>query len=112
MQARGEDVFRFLIKVDQMQKHVSVWEVHVLENPRSFISNGEQSFIADYQSETDLPLDSLNTHALQTHARWSSCCCSGDCWEEHASEQPMGCQFLRNNFATTRPEFDGMISRS
>ena len=25
MQARGEDVFRFLIKVDQMQKHVSVW---------------------------------------------------------------------------------------
>jgi hypothetical protein len=53
MQARGEDVFRFLIKVDQMQKHVSVWEVHVLENGKAQISNGEQSFTADYQSETD-----------------------------------------------------------
>ena len=53
MQARGEDVFRFLIKVDQMQKHVSVWEVHVLENGKAQISNGEQSFTADYQTETD-----------------------------------------------------------
>ena len=53
MQARGEDVFRFLIKVDQMQKHVSVWEVYVLENGKAKISNGDQSFTADYQSETD-----------------------------------------------------------
>ena len=53
MQARGEDVFRFLIKVDQMQKHVSVWEVHVLENGKARISDGEQSFSADYESESD-----------------------------------------------------------
>lgn len=53
MQARGEDVFRFLLKVDQMQKHVSVWEVHVLENGKAQISDGEQSFTADYESETD-----------------------------------------------------------
>ena len=53
MQARGEDVFRFLIKVDQMQKHVSIWEVHVLNNGQAQISNGEQSFTADYSSETE-----------------------------------------------------------
>lgn len=53
MQARGEDVFRFLLKVDQMQKHVSVWEVHVLENGKAQISDGEQSFTADYESESD-----------------------------------------------------------
>lgn len=53
MQARGEDVFRFLIKVDQMQKHVSVWEVHVLANGKAQISDGEQSFMADYESESD-----------------------------------------------------------
>lgn len=53
MQARGEDVFRFLLKVDQMQKHVSVWEVHVLENGKAQISDGEQSFTADYESEKD-----------------------------------------------------------
>ena len=32
--------------------------------------------------------------------------------EEHASERPTGCRFLRSNFAKTQPEFDGMISRS
>ena len=53
MQARGKDLFRFLIKVDQMQKHVSVWEVHVLENGKAQISNGEQLFTADFQSESD-----------------------------------------------------------
>lgn len=53
MQARGEEVFRFLIKVDQMQKHVSVWEVHVMENGKAQISDGEQSFMVDFESETD-----------------------------------------------------------
>lgn len=53
MQARGENIFRLLIKFDQMQKHVSVWEVHVLENGKAQISDGEQSFTADYQSESE-----------------------------------------------------------
>lgn len=53
MNARGEEVFRFLIKVDEMQKHVSVWEVHVQDNGQARISDGEQTFMADYASESD-----------------------------------------------------------
>ncbi len=51
MKARGDEVFKFLIKVDEMQKHVSVWEVHVLDNGKAQISDGEQSFAADFGSE-------------------------------------------------------------
>lgn len=53
MTARGEDVFRFLVKVDEMQKHVSVWEIHVQGNGQALISDGEQTFSADFSTEAD-----------------------------------------------------------
>lgn len=53
MNARGEEVFRFLVKVDEMQKHVSIWEVHVQDNGQAMISDGEQLFVSDFGSEAD-----------------------------------------------------------
>jgi hypothetical protein len=53
MKSRGEEVFRFLIKVDEMQKHVSVWEVHVLDNGQARISDGDQSAVVDFESEAE-----------------------------------------------------------
>ncbi len=53
MTARGDDVFRFFVKVDEMQKHVSIWEVHVQDNGQALISDGQQSFTADFSSEAD-----------------------------------------------------------
>jgi hypothetical protein len=56
MTARGENVFRFLVKVDEMQKHVSIWEVHVQDNGQAMISDGQQSIVADFSSEADFSL--------------------------------------------------------
>ncbi len=54
MQARGEEVFRFMLRVDEMQKHVTIWEVCVQENGQAFITDSEQSFTADFSSEAEL----------------------------------------------------------
>lgn len=53
MKSRGEEVIRFLLKVDEMQKHVSVWEVHVQGNGQVRISDGQQSFAVDIGTEAD-----------------------------------------------------------
>ena len=53
MKSRGEEVFRFLLKVDEMQKHVSVWEVHVHDNGEVRISDGQQSFVHDISSQSN-----------------------------------------------------------
>ncbi len=53
MNVRGEDVFRFFVKVDEMQKHVSLWEVHVQDNGQALISDGQQSFTTDFSTEAD-----------------------------------------------------------
>ncbi len=54
MQARGEEIFRFMLQVDEMQKHVTVWEVHVQENGRALITDSQQSFLSDFSSDADL----------------------------------------------------------
>ena len=53
MTARGEEFFRFMVKVDEMQKHVSIWEVHVQDNGQALISDGQQSFATDFSTEAD-----------------------------------------------------------
>ena len=54
MQARGEEVFRFILRVDEMQKHVTIWEICVQENGQAIITDSEQSFATDFSSEIDL----------------------------------------------------------
>jgi len=54
MQARGEEIFRFMLQVDEMQKHVTIWEIHVQENGQAFITDSQQSFVTDFSSEVDL----------------------------------------------------------
>lgn len=54
MQARGEELFRFMLRVDEMQKHVTVWEIHVQENGQAVITDGEQKYVTDFGSEAEL----------------------------------------------------------
>jgi len=53
MHARGDEVFRFLTQIDQMQKHVTIWEVHVQDNGQVLISDTEQSFTTDFSTEAE-----------------------------------------------------------
>lgn len=55
MQARGEEVFRFMLRVDEMQKHVTIWEIYVQENGQALITDSEQSFVTNFfASEAEL----------------------------------------------------------
>ena len=53
MNARGENVFRFLTQVDEMQKHVSLWEVHIQDNGQARLSDGQQSMTIDFLSDAE-----------------------------------------------------------
>ena len=54
MQARGEEIFRFMLQVDEMQKHVTIWEIHVQKNGQGFITDSQQSFVTDFSSDANL----------------------------------------------------------
>ncbi len=40
LEQRPEDLFRFFIQYDEMEKHVSVWELHLLENGQVLFTDG------------------------------------------------------------------------
>ncbi|MEZ6130724.1 MAG: hypothetical protein R3C59_18725 [Planctomycetaceae bacterium] len=40
---RGTEMLQFVLKYDEMQKHVSVWELHLQDNGQAMFSDGEQS---------------------------------------------------------------------
>ncbi len=54
MQVRGEELFRFMLQVDEMQKHVTIWEIHVQKNGQALITDSQQEFLTDFSSESDL----------------------------------------------------------
>jgi len=54
MPLQGQELFRFLLQVDEMQKHVSLWEVHIEENGKARIQNGSRSAMVDYSSKEEL----------------------------------------------------------
>jgi hypothetical protein len=53
MPLKGAELFRFLLQVDEMQKHVSLWEVHVEENGKAQIRDGQRSATIDYGTEEE-----------------------------------------------------------
>jgi hypothetical protein len=53
MQARGEQVYRTLVRIDEVQKHVTVFEVHVQANGQALITDGQQTFNADFGSDDE-----------------------------------------------------------
>ncbi|MFO0974955.1 MAG: hypothetical protein U0996_01085 [Planctomycetaceae bacterium] len=44
------DLFRFALRVDEMQKHVSMWEVHVQDNGKVSVSDGHRSATVEFSS--------------------------------------------------------------
>lgn len=45
---RGQELFRFLLRYDEMQKHVSVWELHLQENGQAQFTDGERSELVSF----------------------------------------------------------------
>lgn len=47
---RGDELLQFLRRFDEMQKHVSIWELHLQENGKAILTDGEQSATISFQS--------------------------------------------------------------
>ncbi|MCA9038576.1 MAG: hypothetical protein KDA91_25800 [Planctomycetaceae bacterium] len=51
--ARGTEFVRYVLKYDEMQKRVSIWEIHVDDNGQARISDGEQLHVVGFESEEE-----------------------------------------------------------
>lgn len=50
---RSEELFRFFLRYDEMQKHVSIWELHLQENGKARFSDGQSTALVDFTSPED-----------------------------------------------------------
>lgn len=50
LKSRGEQFMQVVIRFDEMQKHVSVWEIHLQENGQAVVSDGDQSQTISFES--------------------------------------------------------------
>ena len=50
LDARGAELLRFIIRYDEMQKHVSVWEMHLLDNGQAMLTDGQLTHRVSFES--------------------------------------------------------------
>lgn len=50
MNSREEELLQFLLRFDEMQKHVSIWELYLQENGKALLSDGDQSAIVSFST--------------------------------------------------------------
>ncbi len=47
---RGEELFQFMVRYDEMQKHVSIWELHIQDNGQALFSDGDHKEIVSFET--------------------------------------------------------------
>lgn len=45
---RGEELFRFMVRYSEMEKHVSVWELHLGNNGQALFSDGDRQELVSF----------------------------------------------------------------
>ena len=53
LESRGGRFIEFVVRLDEMQKHVSVWEVHLQQNGKALLTDGQQQVTVDFSSEVE-----------------------------------------------------------
>ncbi|MCH2201407.1 MAG: hypothetical protein MK102_05535 [Fuerstiella sp.] len=53
LNSRSSELFRFVVRYDEMRKHVSVWELHLLDNGQGLFTDGKLSQRISFESPTD-----------------------------------------------------------
>ena len=49
LKSRGAEMMEFILRYDEMQKHVSVWELYVQDNGQAVFSDGEHVQLVSYE---------------------------------------------------------------
>lgn len=53
MDSRGREFLQFVTRVDEMQKHVSVWEIHIRDNGQALLTDGQQQSIVGFSTSEE-----------------------------------------------------------
>lgn len=52
-ESRGNEFVQMVLRVDEMQKHVSLWELHVQANGRALLSDGMQTLDVSFETREE-----------------------------------------------------------
>jgi hypothetical protein len=50
---RGGRFIEFVVRLDEMQKHVSVWEIHLQQNGKAVLTDGQREVTVDFETEQE-----------------------------------------------------------
>ena len=53
LESRNSELLRFLIRYDEMRKHVSIWELHLLENGQALFTDGKLTQRLSFESSEE-----------------------------------------------------------
>jgi len=53
LQTRGAEMLQFILKYDEMQKHVSVWELYLQDNGQAAFSDGEHQQVVSFATQKE-----------------------------------------------------------
>lgn len=57
--SREEELLQFLLRFDEMQKHVSIWELYLQENGKAILTDGEQSAVVSFSKGEEFVLQAV-----------------------------------------------------
>ena len=58
---RGQRLLQFVLRYDEMQKHVSIWELHLQDNGQALFSDGQQSQMFSFATPEEFALRAFQT---------------------------------------------------
>lgn len=53
LKSRGTEFLQFMIRYDEMQKHVSLWEIHLQDNGQALFTDGEHVRVISFESNEE-----------------------------------------------------------
>lgn len=53
LQSRGAEMLRFVLRYDEMQKHVSVWEMYLRDNGQATFSDGDHRQLVSFETSEE-----------------------------------------------------------
>lgn len=69
LNSREDELLQFLLRFDEMQKHVSIWELYLQENGKATLTDGEQSAVVSFSTGEEFVQQALQASKAFTEPK-------------------------------------------
>lgn len=56
LKSRGNEFLQLVVRYDEMQKHVSIWEIHLQDNGQALFTDGQQTHTISFETTDELSM--------------------------------------------------------